>query len=684
MKGDSVFNPQSAIKIIPQKARCIMKIVRILLIALLVTLLPVSSPFAQGRELTILHTNDLHSNLLGFSPNLDYNPRIIGGKDTWGGFARVATILNREREKKPSPVLTLDGGDFLMGTLFHMLSREEAMELALMKEMGYDAIVLGNHEFDLKPRGLARILSAAAAKGVLPNLVLANAIFSAESDKDDSLEAEFKKGRVKPYVVIERGGLRIGIFGIMGKDAAEKAPFASPVKFGDTLEVSRRMVQELREKEKVDLVICLSHSGLSKRKKISEDEILAKNVPGIDVIVGGHSHTKLDQPLLVNSTFIVQAENYGKYVGVMDLVLDQGKVTLKGYKLSPVDGSIAGDAKMQTRIEGFINEIDKRVLKEKGLSFYQTIARTDFDLTVIEEESPLGNLIADGIRWYANKYDYDPKDPVSKVVMAIESNGVIREDLLKGKTGNLAVTDIFRAVPLGIGMDDTMGYPLITCYLHAAEIKKALEVLTSVYPLKGRSYFLQISGAKFTYNPRRMLFDRVTGIWLGSEEEGYKPLDYSERNRELYRIVANIYNTTFLKLIGRFTYQILTIVPKDRQGQPIAELADFRIDADKGKPGIQELKEWVGIMEYLAGFPPKEGERIPTVPEKYRGKLGRIVMEASYNPISLLSRGTWVTWAALGAIVFVLLLAALVIYLVRRLIGRKSRKLKTFKPTRSK
>jgi 5'-nucleotidase len=91
----------------------------------------------------------------------------------------------------------------------------------------------------------------------------------------------------------------------------------------------------------------------------------------------------------------------------------------------------------------------------------------------------------------------------------------------------LAVTDVFAAIPLGIGMDDTMGYPLITCYFYASEIKKALEVLTSVYPRKGASYFLQVSGVKFSYNPRRVIFDRVTDIRLGSEEEGYVPLDPS-------------------------------------------------------------------------------------------------------------------------------------------------------------
>ncbi len=649
-----------------------MKSLRLLSIAVAIGFIYASPLFAQGKVITILHTNDLHSNALGLSPNLDYNPRIIGGDVTQGGYARLAAVLNRERAKRTGPTLTLDGGDFLMGTLFHMLAREESIELKLMKAMGYDAIVLGNHEFDFKPRGLARIIAAAATTGALPNLLLANAVFSAVSDKDDTLEAEFKNGMVKPYIVIERGGVRVGIFGIMGKDAAEKAPFASPVKFSDPVETAGRMVKELREK--VDLVICLSHSGA--RQKVAGDEFLAEKVPGIDVIVGGHSHTKLDQPLVVNSTLIVQAGSYGRYLGALDLVFDQGRVTLKEYKLHPVDAATAGDAAIQSLVERFIPAIDRRVLKHHGLSFYKTIAETPFDLAIKEEESPLGNLIADATRWYANRYDYDPKDPPTKVVVAIESNGVIRENLLAGKTGKLAVTDVFRALPLGIGMDDSMGYPLVSCYLYAAEIKKALEILTSVYPLKGSSYFLQVSGLKLTYNPKRMLFDRVTGIWLGSEEEGWQPLDYSEKNRQLYRVAANIYNTTFLKIIGGFTYNILTIVPKDRQGQPIDDLAQYRIDADKTTPGIQEVKQWLALVEYLAAFPDTNGNGIPDVPPKYKGKLGRVVIQASYNPVSLISGGTWVTWAAVGGIVLVFLLLAGLFYLLHRIARRRRKKRK--------
>jgi 5'-nucleotidase len=257
-------------------------------------------------------------------------------------------------------------------------------------------------------------------------------------------------------------------------------------------------------------------------------------------------------------------------------------------------------------------------------------------------------------------------------VVALESNGLIRDDLLRGKSGALAVTDVFAAIPLGIGMDDTMGYPLITCYFYASEIKKAMEVLTSVYPRKGTSYFLQVSGVKFTYNPRRVIFDRVTDIGLGSEEEGYVPLDYSESNKTLYRITTNIYNATFLKIIGKYTYQILNIIPKDLNGNPIDDLSDSRVDADGNEPGIQELKEWIGVMEYIRSFPDTNGDGSPDIPDKYRSKLGRIISQASWNPVSLLSKGTMVTWAAFSVVLVLILLLGLLTLLAVKKLRRKA------------
>jgi 5'-nucleotidase/UDP-sugar diphosphatase len=656
------------------------RILRILVVAIL--LYP-ALLFGEEKLLTIIHTNDLHSHLLGFSPNIDYTPLRTGDDQTVGGWARIAAVIKSEKAKRTNSTLVLDAGDFLMGSLFHMVAREEALELRLMKEMGYDVVTLGNHEFDLMPHGLARILNSAYQKGGMPEIVFSNPIFHPEDTEDDTLEGLFKKRIVKPYIIREIQGIRIGIFGIFGKEAAEVSPFARPMKFRDPIETSREMVKTLREKEKADWVICLSHGGLSKYNSLSEDERLAKEAPGIDLIVSGHSHTKLEKPLIVNQTLIVQAGVHGKYVGVLDLAYENRTFKFKEYKLVQIDDTIHGDERIQKKVESYITIINEKVLKNENLSFYQVLAKTEFDLKFVDDESNLGNLIADSIRWKINRIDYDRNDPVTKVVVAIESNGVIRDDLLRGKTGNVAVCDLFRTVPLGFSRgDDTMGYPLVTCYFYAHEIKKTMEVVTSIYPRKGSNFFLQVSGMRFKYNPNRVIFDRVTDIWIGSEEEGYQPLDYSESNKNLYRIATNIYNATFLGYVGRFTYGILDIVPKDRGGNPIVAntprgnpfdaLLSLRVDVDKNKPGIQELKEWVALMDYVRDFPDKNRDGFPDIPEQYKGKLGRIVKEISWNPISLLSRGTYVTWIAFGVIMSLILILGFGVFLFSRKMRKKS------------
>ena len=630
---------------------------------------------AAEKTLTIIHSNDLHSHFLGAPPNIAYTPFITGDDETIGGFARIATVIKTVKQNRKNPVLVLDAGDFMMGSLFHMLSREHSFELKLLSMMGYDAVTLGNHEFDLKPDGLAQIITTAHRLKQIPPIVLSNAVFSQESSKDDSLEKIFTRGMVKPYLMLEKAGLRIGIFGLMGKDASEVAPFASPVTFDDPIATAQKIVKTLRETEKADVVICLSHSGLSENKKRSEDEILAREVDGIDIIISGHTHTKIKGALLVNDTIIVQAWEYGKQLGVIDIAYNDGHVFLNNYKLVDIDDKIKGDTEVFEQIEAFKDDVNRQVLAEEGLTFRKIIAETDFDLYLKTEESNLGNLIADSIQWYINKNDYNPADPATKVVVSIISNGVIRDPIVKGKTGQIGVCDVFRAIPLGIGFDDaeTMGYPLITIYVYPSELKKTLEVLTSVYPLKGSDYFLQVSGVQFIYNPRRMIFDRITEIRIGNEESGYQLLDYSESNRNLLRIGADIYNATFLKVIGNFTWNVLDIVPKDRNGNPIDDLKTMRLDSDKQKPGIQELKEWKAVMEYIKSFPDTDGDGLPNVPEKYRNKLDRNVIEASLNPYKMLKRGTYVTWLAFSALLLGIFLILTTGWFIINKIGKRSR-----------
>jgi 5'-nucleotidase/UDP-sugar diphosphatase len=619
------------------------------------------------KSLTIIHTNDLHSHFLGFSPNIEYTPQTTGDDSTVGGWTRIATVIAGIKKDRKHPVLVCDAGDFLMGSLFHLLTRERAFELQLLDKMDYDILTLGNHEFDLKPEGLAIILESASDLDVCPPIVLSNLLFSQDNDKDDALEDIYKRGIIQSYRVLEKEGLRIGVFGLMGINAAEVAPFADPVSFGNPLEAARRIVQILRENERVDGVVCLSHSGLWEETKKSEDEILAREVEGIDIILSGHTHTLLEAPIVINDTLIVQAGAYGKNVGVLDVVLEDGRVYLVDYKSVNIDDSIKGDESISELIQSFEREIDETVFPDEGLSFRKIIAHTDFDLIIEEDESPLGNLVADSIRWSINSLDSVQGDPNSRVTVGVMSNGLIRDDVKKGITGDLALCDIFRAVPLGIGLDGSMGYPLLTVYLFASEIKKALEVLTSIYPIKGSDFFLQISGIKFAYNPNRMIFDRVTDVWIEDAYGDYIPLNTSRSNKSLYRVGADFYNASFLKYVGDFTMQILKIVPKDSAGSPIEDLKTALVDADHETPGVQELKEWKAFVDYIRSFPDTDGDGLPEIADRYRDKEGRIVDEKSWNLIKLLRRGTYVTWIPM--LVLIIFLSGL--FFLLRVVVRK-------------
>jgi len=623
---------------------------------------------AAKREISIIHTNDLHSHFLGFSPNQDYTPETVQDDDTIGGFARISTLIKKIKAHSKGPVLVLDGGDFLMGSFFHLLAREKAFEIELLGKMGYDAVTLGNHEFDLKPKGLAQILDAAQTHDNRPAILLSNMVFSQESAEDDSLEQALAKGWVKPYTIIEKDGVKFGIFGLMGLDAAEKSPFSKPVSFSDPVTAAQKMVAIL--KDKADIIICLSHSGLNQDKTKSEDELLAQKVDGIDVIISGHTHTKMEAPITVNNTLIVQTWEYGKQMGHIQLTLENQKVHVIDYQAIPIDDQIPGDPQISSLIKAYEDQVDQEILKDHGLFFRKIVAKTDFDLKIDTKESALGNFIADSIRFVRKETaaDFNPFADV-----AIISNGVIRDNLLKGQTNSIQACDLFRALPLGIGLDGSLGYPLISMYITPLELKKGFEVLTSIYPAKGPDYFLQIAGAKFTYNPKRIMFDRVTDIWTGDEENGYNRLDFSRSNKTLIRVTADIYNSTFLKVIGGYTYNILEIIPKDKNGVPLETLSSAVIDGDKTKDGIQELKEWKAPFEYLQSFENAANGGIPKIPARYSQPLGRIIAEPSLNPVNLVKNGTWVTWTVVGVLGLCLCLALAVILFVRKKFTSKRR-----------
>lgn len=618
---------------------------------------------AAGKKLIILHTNDIQSHLLGYGPNTEYTPMTTGDDQTLGGLARLATALQREKAQAPGQTLILDGGDFLMGSLFHTVCREVSPELRLLAALGYDAVALGNHEFDFGPADLARVIRTAHRLDTAPVLLLANIRFSETDRGDDALARCYADSLVRRYTVLQRNGLRIGLFGILGKDAAEVSPFAKPVTFTDPIETAKEMATFLRTVENVDLVIALSHSGVrgadGTRIWTGEDIELARAVPAIDVVIGGHTHTLLLEPVMVGNTAVVQVGEHGKYLGVLEIEVDEAGAHVAGYRVVEINDSIPGDPNIHREIEKFKAAVNDSVLAGFGYRFDQIVAESAFDLTITESDANLGNLVTDAIRWGVERVEGQ------RVDIGIEANGQIREEILSGRQ---SVNDLFRPIGLGVGpLDRQPGYPLVKFYVTAADVKKALEVLTTVYPLKGWSYYLQVSGLRFRYNRKRVMFDRVVDIEIEEEGGRYVPLDLSESNHRLYSVATNYYVASFIAFIGQLTYGILDIVPRDASGQPIEQMRDALVDADPARVGVQELKEWWVFLEFIRTFPDTDDDGVVEIPERYRQPQGRIVALDSWQPSLLLKNATSVTWFALAVALLVALLVLWVgLWLVRR------------------
>src|SRR5208282_3719581 len=311
----------------------------------------------MNKTFTILHTNDMHSAFVGMGPASDYEPFTLNDDRTRGGFARLAWLIAQRKAAREDegPVLVLDAGDYSMGTAFGAATRETGGELQLMSHMGYDATTFGNHDFDFGPAGLGKSIDVAAKAGRFPPVVASNTNFAGTDATLADLQRLAKDGVIRRHLVIERGGIRFGIFGVLGKEATFYTDGAGAITFPDHIETAKEMVTVLRETEKVDVVICLSHGGVEKGKDgrftDGDDVRLAKAVPGIDVVIGGHSHTALQEPIIVNDhTPVVQAGKYGEYLGELVIKLDGGKLTVESYQLHPIDDTIEGNRTIEDEI----------------------------------------------------------------------------------------------------------------------------------------------------------------------------------------------------------------------------------------------------------------------------------------------------------------------------------------------
>jgi 5'-nucleotidase / UDP-sugar diphosphatase len=602
---------------------------------------------ADGKKtFTILHTNDLHSNLIGMGPASDYTPSTLNDDATRGGFARLATLIATRKAARAGqgPVLVLDAGDYSMGTAFAGATRETGAELQLLSRMGCNATTFGNHDFDLGPDGTAKSIAVAAKSGHVPPVVASNTDFTANDPSLAGLQRLARDGFVRRYVVIERGGIRFGIVGLLGKEAQFYTDGAGAVTFGDPIETAQTMVKLLRETEKVDVVIALSHGGMEKGKDgrftDGEDVRLPVAVPGIDVVIGGHSHTELREAIIANGhTPVVQTGKYGENLGELVITMDGSKLTVVSYQLLPIDDTIDGDQTITDEITKFKKTVTEVVFASRGYSIDQPLAVVPRDIpntfTDIAASTLLANLCTDAFR------------NATKADIGFTANGMMRAGFTRGKSGVQTVYDVFSVAPLGAGVvDTTAGSTLVTGYFTGQELKHLLEFFLVDNPAHPGEYFPRTSGMRFNYDPFRPKFDVVTAIEMGDIDRGYRAIDISGKGERLYSLTCPLMVGPILVAIPKYTKGKLMLVPKNKQGQPLKSrveaLNDPRddtpdllppkgtmdrasVDTVTEKGAVREIKEWQAIMDHLRSLPVKNAGELPIIPVDERAVETRAI-----------------------------------------------------------
>jgi len=566
---------------------------------------------SQTFRVVLLQTNDLHSYLEGHDPELDYTPATTGDDTTRGGFSRlVRRVADARTAAGATPVLLLDSGDFSMGTTFELLLPTQAAELTEMGKLGYDAITLGNHELDWTPGGLAQILAAAAANGFAVPIVASNLTLDAASTDVGALSV--KAGVRRKLVKTLANGLKVGIFGLFGQNAVNVTPMAAPLTFDPIATTSTVLVDELRNQDHVDLVIALSHSGINQAGQ-GEDAVLAAAVPGIDVILSGHTHDVLTTPVRVGSTVITQAGRYGDHLGRLALTITRkpgaaSAVHLDSYDLVSIDDTVAGDPATETRIAGYEAAIDA-ALAPSGLDHAKALAATAFDVAAGAGETAIGDLVTDAYRAVVSTVTSTP------IAIAVEASGGIRAGLTAGKTGVVAFDDAFRVLPLGIGPDMLPGYPLVTFYANGQDIRAGLEVGVAT-ELVGTDFVLQVSGVEMHYDPTQPAFARVTSIKVGGT-----PIGLDDTTLCL-PVTTTLYVAGLLTRVSQFSGGTRSVIPKDEGcTMPVTDLTTRIVRT--GAAGAPELKAWQAFLTFLTRLPVVG--TAPAIPASYAQPQARVV-----------------------------------------------------------
>jgi len=485
-------------------------------------------PFqVSGDQLTVLHTNDTHSHLYPFGPLGKY-----------GGMARMSHLikkLKRINSRRGHSVITLNSGDVFVGT-FAFNKYLGYAELKIMEGL-YDVMALGNHEFDLGVDNLTGILSGVFS-GDAPVQLPALCANIKNLDSGHPLH-QF----VKPYRIQQVGPFKIGYIGVVTTDEYNYSPDVYAI-LTDPY-VAAGEAAALLKQQGCDVIICLSHLG------IEPDRQGLAWVPGIDIIIGGHSHTALTEAEIVDDTIIVQAGEFGKHLSELTVEVEPDSIELVSYKLHSVDNKIRRDFSLLKTLWKLWLGI--RQDPRFGPVYTSPLAWSKWNLEERWEEgnpnrdTPLGNLVTDAIREGVEAAGFTLGEGIPLV--AFEANGYIGHRIYKGKVvGN----DVMRSVPYGYDPESGLGFKINLVLLAGAQILAGLEYTVSMAEYTD-DLSLQSSGLTFAYDSSKLPVSSIEEIMLGKgrlDPASVRIHGVPLNPEGLYQVAINEQLLSFLSMLG--------------------------------------------------------------------------------------------------------------------------------------
>ena len=357
---------------------------------------------------------------------------------------------------------------------------------------------------------------------------------------------------------------------------------------------------------------------------------------------------------------MVSCGEYGKNLGELSMTQKaDGRWEMTSYEIVPVTTDIDQDAETQNAIDQFMDTVDIDYLAQFGYTKDQVLAENDVDFSTqkdlenIHEEHNLGDIMSDAYVYAVeNAADFDGV-PVD---VAVVPSGTVRDTYAKG---DITVEQVFNSFSLGIGADGVPGYPLISVYLTGKELKTAAEIDASVSDFMTTAR-LYSSGLNFTYNPNRMILNKVTDCYLTKDDQRIEIQD-----DQLYHVVTDLYTGQMLGSVNKMSYGLLSLEPKDKDGNPIENLENHIIKED-GK----ELKAWDAIARYMCSFDDTDGDGISNVSKYYASTHEHKVVDDSKNIIDLIKKPNKFSAMVVAIVLVIILLIVLLILLICKIVHK--------------